>query len=54
MHHTPGGVAFGAVFPGEDNHMHGADEFITIEHLLLNAKIFAHAIAEICGPKTAK
>ncbi|HIZ56854.1 MAG TPA: dipeptidase PepV [Firmicutes bacterium] len=54
VHHTPGGVAFGAVFPGEDNHMHGADEFITIEHLLLNAKIFAHAIAEICGPKTAK
>ena len=47
MHNTSGGVAFGCAFPGEDNHMHGADEFITEDSLLLNAKIFANAIYEI-------
>lgn len=49
VHHTEGGVAFGAEFPGEDNHMHGADEFMTIDSLLLNAKIFACAIERICN-----
>ncbi len=49
VHHTEGGVAFGAEFLGEDNHMHGADEFMTIDSLLLNAKIFACAIERICN-----
>lgn len=49
VHHTEGGVAFGAEFPGEDNHMHGADEFMTIDSLLLNAKIFACAIERVCN-----
>ncbi len=49
VHHTEGGVAFGAEFLGEDNHMHGADEFMTVESLLLNAKIFACAIVEVCN-----
>lgn len=49
VHHTEGGVAFGAEFPGEDNHMHGADEFMSIDSLLLNAKIFACAIERICN-----
>ncbi len=49
VHHTEGGVAFGAEFPGEDNHMHGADEFMTVDSLLLNAKIFACAIERICN-----
>ncbi len=49
VHHTEGGVAFGAEFPGEDNHMHGADEFMTIDSLLLNAKMFALAIYEVCN-----
>lgn len=35
--------------PGEDNHMHGADEFITEENLLRNAKIIAHAVLALCG-----
>jgi succinyl-diaminopimelate desuccinylase len=48
VHNTPGGVAFGAEFPGEDNHMHGADEFMLIDNFLLNAKIFANAIISIC------
>lgn len=47
VHNTSGGVAFGCAFPGEDNHMHGADEFITEESFLLNAKIFTNAIYEI-------
>lgn len=49
VHGIPGGVAFGPAFPGEENHMHGADEFITEEHLLLNAKIIAHAVLALCG-----
>lgn len=49
VHETPNGVAFGAEFPGDENNMHGADEFITEESLLLNAKIYANAIAELCG-----
>ena len=49
VHHTEGGVAFGAEFPGEDNHMHGADEFMTIDSLLLNAKMFALAIYKVCN-----
>ncbi len=49
VHGIPGGVAFGAMFPGEDNHMHGADEFITEENLLRNAKIIAHAVLALCG-----
>lgn len=48
VHDTVGGVAFGAEFPGEENHMHGADEFITRESLIKNAKIFAAAIVELC------
>ena len=49
VHETEGGVAFGAEFPGEENHMHGADEFITEESLLKNAKIFAAAIVRLCS-----
>lgn len=49
VHETENGVAFGAEFPGDENNMHGADEFITEESLLLNAKIYANAIAALCG-----
>lgn len=49
VHEIDGGVAFGAEFPNEDGHMHGADEFITEENLLKNAEIMAEAIIEICG-----
>ena len=48
VHNTKGGVAFGAVFPGEENNMHGADEFMLLDNLILNAKIFANAIISIC------
>lgn len=49
VHEIEGGVAFGAEFLGEDNHMHSADEFIQIDRLVLNAKMFALAIMKICN-----
>lgn len=49
VHHIEGGVAFGATFPGTDVHMHGAEEFILTEHLLLDAEMMALAITELCG-----
>ena len=49
VHHIEGGVAFGATFPDTDVHMHGADEFIKLNHLLLDAEMMALAITELCG-----
>lgn len=49
VHNVPGGVAFGVVMPGEDVRMHGANERIRVEDMLTAVKIFAHAIADICG-----
>lgn len=49
VHHIEGGVAFGAVFPGVDVHMHGAEEFILTAHLMQDAEMMALAITEICG-----
>lgn len=51
VHNTSGGVAFGAEFPGDENNMHGADEFIRTDALLINAKIYAEAILRLCGKK---
>lgn len=48
VHHIEGGVAFGATFPDTDVHMHGAEEFILREHLLLDVEMMALAIAELC------
>ncbi|MCC8130669.1 MAG: Sapep family Mn(2+)-dependent dipeptidase [Oscillospiraceae bacterium] len=49
VHDIEGGVAFGAEFMGEDNHMHSADESIKLSQLVLNAKMFALAILRVCG-----
>ncbi len=49
VHHIEGGVAFGATFPDTDVHMHGADEFIKLEHLMLDAEMMALAMTELCG-----
>ena len=49
VHNIEGGVAFGAIFPGEDIHMHGAEEFIRREALLLDAEMMALCIAALCG-----
>lgn len=48
VHNTEGGVAFGAEFPWEDNHMHGTDERISIETFKYNLSMYANAIARIC------
>lgn len=48
VHELKNGVAFGCEIKGIDNHMHGADEFITVEQLMLSAKIFAQAIIDLC------
>lgn len=49
VHDIKGGVGFGCVMPGVDNHMHGADEFAIISDLILSAKMFTQAIFDICG-----
>jgi len=49
VHHVEGGVAFGVERGDTDYHMHGADEFITLDELLKDAVLFAEAIAEVCG-----
>ena len=41
-------VSFGCKFPGTDLRMHMADERYTIDDLLLNAKLMAHAIVALC------
>jgi dipeptidase PepV len=41
------GVAFGAQFPGRENVMHQANEYMTIEDIVNSAIIYAHAIYEL-------
>lgn len=48
VHNVDGGVAFGAERGDTDYHMHGADEFITVEELLKDAVLYAMAVIEIC------
>ncbi|KZL90547.1 dipeptidase PepV [Clostridium magnum] len=43
----PNIVAFGPLFPGKPDLVHQANEYIEIEDLLLNAKIYGHAIYEL-------
>jgi succinyl-diaminopimelate desuccinylase len=49
VHNIPGGVAFGCEMPGESNRIHGANEYIGVEQLILSAKMFTQAILDICG-----
>ena len=41
-------ICFGALFPGEENTMHQADEKISVESLMKMAHIYADAIFELC------
>jgi succinyl-diaminopimelate desuccinylase len=43
----PNIVAFGPMFPGKPDICHQANEYIEVEDLILNAKIYAHAIYEL-------
>lgn len=49
VHNIEGGVAFGVERGDTDYHMHGANEFITVDELVKDAIMFAEAIVEICG-----
>lgn len=49
VHDIPGGVAFGCTFPGTETNIHGADETTPLHELIVSAKIFALAIATLCG-----
>ncbi len=49
VHNIPGGVAFGAERGTTDYHMHGDNEFVTVDELLKDAVLYAEAICEICG-----
>ncbi len=43
------GVAFGAMFPGEEEMAHQADEYMSLNSLFESARIFAHAIVRLAG-----
>lgn len=49
VHTVSGGVAFGVERGDTDYHMHGANEFITVDELLKDAVLFAEAIIAVCG-----
>jgi len=49
VHDIPGGVAFGCAMPGINYNVHGANEFIGEEQLILSAKMFTQAILDMCG-----
>jgi len=48
VHDIEGGVAFGPAFPGVDNRLHGADEFISVSDLILSAKMYTQVILDMC------
>ena len=43
----PNIVAYGPIFPGKPDLDHQVNEYIEIEDLIMNAKIYAHAIYEL-------
>jgi succinyl-diaminopimelate desuccinylase len=45
------GVAFGALFPGQKEMAHQADEYMEEESIFQNARIFARAIVRLAGKK---
>ena len=42
-------VAFGPLFPGEEELAHQAGENVDLEQLMLSVRIFAYAIVELAG-----
>ena len=49
VHDIPGGVAFGCAMPGDDNKVHGANEFIDKNQFITSAKMFTQAIIDMCA-----
>ena len=48
VHNIEGGVGFGCVFPEEDTRMHGPNEFMPIDDLMISGRMFAQAIVDLC------
>lgn len=48
VHDIEGGVSFGAIMPGFETFMHGANERMSVQNLILAAKIYAQTIIELC------
>lgn len=46
-HGIPGAVAFGPEVPGDDNHMHAADEFIRVSDFKLNTELMIRAVSRL-------
>lgn len=44
---VPGIIAFGCEFPGEDNHIHDANEILSIESFLMQVDIYVEAILNL-------
>ena len=42
-------MAFGCVFPGEEELAHQANEYITLDSMMKNVRIIAHAIEKLAG-----
>ena len=49
VHDIEGGVAFGPTFPGFESNIHGNNERMSVEDALKAVRIYARAIAAICG-----
>ena len=43
------GVAFGALFPDDEDLAHQADEYEDIDRLMLATKIYANALIRLAG-----
>lgn len=46
-HGIPGAVAFGPEMPGEDNHMHAENEFISVDNLKLTGEMMCRAMIKL-------
>lgn len=49
VHHLKNGVAFGCGDLEVDNHIHGDDEYISLDTLVMSMKIFADVIIKLCN-----
>ena len=49
VHDIDGGVAFGPTFPGFESNIHGNNERMSVADALKAVRIYARAIAAICG-----
>ncbi|MBE6991411.1 MAG: M20 family metallopeptidase [Ruminococcaceae bacterium] len=49
VHEVEGGVAFGCTMPGTETNLHGANESMPVEELVLSGEMFAEVILELCG-----